>query len=221
MDESLPAADAEAYLRGGHGSRSGMGVAPAVVVVDLTRGFLEAPEGIGGHLDATTLVDNTAAIVQSAHEADVPVVFTRPDARLLSHEELGSISRKRVSSTRRSLSTPSSGEIPRRLGYEASRDIVLDKSAASPFAGTDLLKVLIFHRIDTLILCGATTSGCVRATAVDAAGLNYYVLVPREAVADRAPESHRMSLIEMDMKYADVVGVGEALSYLSSLGKPD
>jgi maleamate amidohydrolase len=89
---------------------------------------------------------------------------------------------------------------------------VLTKLFASAFFGTQLDELLRAEACDTVIVTGASTSGCVRATAVDALQYGYRVLVPRDAVADRAVDAHHASLLDIDAKYGDVVSIDEAIS---------
>ena len=91
---------------------------------------------------------------------------------------------------------------------------VLNKLFASGFFGTGLSSFLTAAGVDTLIVTGATTSGCVRATVVDALQYGFRPLVPREAVGDRNPEAHEANLYDIDAKYGDVVPAQEALEYL-------
>ncbi|MDQ3360483.1 MAG: isochorismatase family protein, partial [Actinomycetota bacterium] len=83
--------------------------------------------------------------------------------------------------------------------------------------GTNLPSVLVSQNVDTIVLCGATTSGCIRATAVDLLQYGYPTLVPRECVGDRAQAPHEANLVDIQAKYADVVSVEDALSYLESV----
>jgi nicotinamidase-related amidase len=92
---------------------------------------------------------------------------------------------------------------------------VVLKKYASAFFGTDLVSRLNARGVDTLLVAGSTTSGCVRASVVDAMQYGFRVAVVREAVGDRAAPAHRQSLFDLDSKYADVVGLDEAVEYLS------
>jgi nicotinamidase-related amidase len=97
-------------------------------------------------------------------------------------------------------------------------DTLLRKRLASCFFGTDLSSRLAAGRIDTLIITGCTTSGCVRATAVDAVQNGFRPMVVREAVGDRSAAAHEQSLFDLDAKYADVVSLEETLQYLGTVG---
>jgi nicotinamidase-related amidase len=97
-------------------------------------------------------------------------------------------------------------------------DSLLVKKYASCFFGTDLVPRLMNQRVDTLIVTGCTTSGCVRATAVDAVQNGFRPMVVREAVGDRSQAAHDQSLFDLNAKYADVVGLDETLQYLRTVG---
>jgi len=97
-------------------------------------------------------------------------------------------------------------------------DTLLVKKYASCFFGTDLVPRLLAHRVDTLVITGCTTSGCVRATAVDACQNGFRPMVVREAVGDRSAAAHAQSLFDLDAKYADVIGLSDALAYLNTIG---
>ena len=108
-------------------------------------------------------------------------------------------------------------DVDSRLGRR-SDEIVITKLFASAFFDTTLDATLRGAGCDTVIVVGASTSGCVRATAVDALQYGYRVLVPREAVADRAEDAHRASLVDLDAKYGDVIGLAEAIEVVGAAG---
>ena len=91
------------------------------------------------------------------------------------------------------------------------------KKGASGFFGTNLASILLTQEVDSVVLCGATTSGCVRATAIDLLQYGWPTLVPRECVGDRARAPHEANLFDIQAKYADVVSVEEALDYVESV----
>jgi nicotinamidase-related amidase len=107
-------------------------------------------------------------------------------------------------------------EFDERLGQSAV-DMVVWKKYPSCFFGTDLASRLVALRIDTVILAGASTSGCIRASAVDACSSGFRTIVVREAVADRSPLPHIANLFDIEMKYGDVVELSEALAYLQTV----
>jgi len=108
-------------------------------------------------------------------------------------------------------------EVDPRLGMLPT-DSLLVKKYASCFFGTDLVSRLMNQRVDTLIITGCTTSGCVRATAVDAVQHGFRPMVVREAVGDRSVPAHEQSLFDLNAKYADVVSLDERLQYMRTVG---
>ena len=96
-------------------------------------------------------------------------------------------------------------------------DVVIDKKKPSCFFGTPLQAYLNDRRVDTLIITGGSTANCVRATAVESSSFNYFTILPREAVFDRIPLSHEVSLFDLDRGFADVVTTAEVVDYLARL----
>ena len=96
-------------------------------------------------------------------------------------------------------------------------ETVIVKKGASAFFGTNLASILVSQGVDSVILCGATTSGCVRATAIDLLQYGWPTIVPRECVGDRAQAPHEANLFDIQAKYADVVSLDEALAYVESV----
>ena len=107
-------------------------------------------------------------------------------------------------------------EIDARLDPQPGEPVVL-KKGASAFFGTNLASILIAQGVDSVILCGATTSGCIRATAVDLLQYGFPTIVPRECVGDRAQAPHEANLFDIQAKYADVVELEEALAFVESV----
>ncbi len=105
-----------------------------------------------------------------------------------------------------------------RLTIDRARDTILNKRMASAFHETHLSSLLRFHRIDTLVITGGSTSGCVRASAVDSLSHGFRTIVPEETTADRHESPHFANLYDMAVKYADVVGVAEVFAHLEGLG---
>lgn len=197
----------------GFAGRVGFGDRPAVLVVDLVRGFTD-PSSPLGH-DFSTEVAASAQILSVAHRFGVPVFYSSVsyDSQLL---DTGVWSQKIVGNN---LLIDGSEWIhpDARLGVN-EKDSLVVKRYASCFFGTDLMTRLNNHNIDTLIVTGCTTSGCVRASAVDACSLGLHTIIVGEAVGDRSPISHLASLFDLDMKYADVTSLSKVISYLNDQG---
>jgi maleamate amidohydrolase len=201
------------YERARLGQSITPGSRPAVLVVDFSRGFTD-PECTMGS-DLTSEVEATTRVLAAAREKGLPVIFTTigfepnlKDGSLWLQKAPGladlQVGGKWV-------------DIDPRL-ERAEDEVVILKKGASAFFGTNLPSVLVSQGVDTIVLCGATTSGCIRATAVDLLQYGYPTLVPRECVGDRAQGPHEANLIDIQAKYADVVPVEDALSYLEGIG---
>ena len=201
----------DVYQRAGFGHSVARGRRPALLVVDFSRGFTEPEFPTGAELTAE--VGATARLIDSAHACDVPVIFTvisfHPTLR-----DAGAWPAKFPGATALVEGTPAVDLDPRLpLGDE---DLVLVKKGASAFFGTHLAATLTASSVDTVIVCGATTSGCVRASVVDSMQHGFQTLVVRDCVGDRAQGPHEANLFDMQAKYADVIGLDEALEYLES-----
>lgn len=202
------------YERARIGERLGYGERPAVLVVDLQIGFTATEiSPIAGELSA--VIDATNRILAAARTIAAPAYFTviayDPDCP----EDAGLWPKK--GPYLRTLELGSDlVKLDPRLERRPS-DLVLVKKFASAFFGTHLAPTLAAKGVDTVIVTGCTTSGCVRASVVDALSYGLRPIIPLEAVGDRASEPHEASLFDMDAKYGDVVPLGDALAYFSRL----
>lgn len=206
VPEVVPDEDLAYFERGGHGERIGWGDTPALVLVDLTDEFVGEREEAGD-----PAVDAAERVLEASREADLPVVFTRPD-RSLPDGYRGTTKPKADSVPARD----GTNEIHERLAPEEG-EIVIDKPRASGFFDTHLANMLHEWGVDTVVVGGISTSGCVRGTVVDAHSNNFNVIIPQEATADRSQISHEISLFDMDMKYADVTPTDDVVDQLQSL----
>ncbi len=198
------------YARAGLGEPGVRGTRPAVLVIDLSRGFTEAHWPTGA--DLTEVVSATNALLGVAHEADLPVLFTTI-AYTASDVEGGCAWLRKVPGLGILREGSMLAELDPRLRVRA-RDQVIVKRNASAFFGTGLAATLTALRVDSVVVCGATTSGCVRASCVDAVSSGFSVLVPRECVGDRAAGPHEANLFDIDAKYGDVISLREAIDHL-------
>jgi nicotinamidase-related amidase len=206
---------AATYRAAGFGGRVPRGARPALLVVDLTRGFTEARFPTGAELSAT--VDATNTLIGAARLRSLPVVFTAISYTPAEAEGSTVAWLDKVQGLRALVEGTPAVELDPRLAREHD-DLVVLKKGASAFYGTTVAAALVALGVDTVLVCGATTSGCVRATVVDAVQSGFHVLVPRQAVGDRAEGPHEANLYDIDEKYGDVVDVDEAVAYLSSCG---
>jgi nicotinamidase-related amidase len=199
------------YARAGFGGRGPRGSRPAVLVVDLSRGFTEPQFPTGS--DLSDVVAATDRLLEAAHEAGAPVVFTT-----IAYTEADVAGACMWLQKAPGLAILREGselaDVDPRLRRRAEDPVVV-KQGASAFFGTGLAATLTALGADSVVVCGATTSGCVRASCVDAIQSGFPVLVPRECVGDRAPGPHDANLFDIDAKYGDVVGVDEAIAHVS------
>ena len=192
------------------GRRMGFGKHPALLIVDLTRAFTEEGRPLGSSMPATLEAANS--LLDSAHKSKIPVIFTTVSYDSDTMQDAG-IWVTKIGGLE-DLKADSNGvDISPQL-HRDPRDGLLIKKYASCFFGTDLVSRLLATGCDTLILAGCSTSGCIRATAVDAIQYGFRPIVVEDAVADRWPEAHRQSLSDLQAKYADVLPLREVLAHL-------
>ncbi len=187
----------------------GAGTRPALLVVDFIEGFTSSQSPFGGPWDEA--IAHTAELLRDAHRSSIPAIFTTvefdpPDV----HNNLLIRKAPAVAALARGSHW---ANIDQRLPRHAT-DLVISKKHGSAFFGTDLAARLQAMQIDTLLIAGCVTSGCVRASAVDAAQYGFRPLVVREAVGDRSPLAHEANLMDIAARYGDVVSMGQAVSYL-------
>ena len=205
----IPADEIEVYRRAGYQRSFGLGRRPALLIVDVEYNFTGLPGE--EHLSSIARYRNScgpmawgsipaiARLLALVRERELPVVYThgvlRPDTR-----------------TEPRLGTAIVDELAPRDG-----ELVLAKEGASAFFGTSLVAHLVRWGVDTIIHAGCVTSGCVRASVVDAAALGYKSAIVEECVFDRARTPHLANLFDMDAKYGDVMSLEATQSYVESL----
>ena len=202
----------DVYAERGFGGRSGAGRRPCLVIIDLNYGFTDPASPL--HCDTEGAVAATARLLEAARASGAPVVYTTVAYDAGTRQVAAAFLAKASG-----LALMEAGsrwvEIDERIAPLADEP-VLSKLFASAFFGTPLAALLAARGCDSLIVTGASTSGCVRATVVDGLQYGYRMLVPRDAVADRADAVHEASLTDIDAKYGDVVGLDEALAALAA-----
>ena len=199
-------------LEGFHG-RAGFGERPALVVVDMSVGFTDPASPLACPLDE--VVSAIGELLRESRAAGFPVVYTT-----VAYDEGAKRTAAAFIAKVPALLTLEAGsrwvEIDPRLAPREGEP-VLTKLFASAFFGTALSSLLAGAGRDSVIVTGASTSGCVRATAVDALQHGYRPVVPREAVGDRSPDAHEANLYDIGAKYGDVVSLDETLAHLEEL----
>lgn len=203
----------QAYLDAGLGARLGSGDRPALVVVDLIRAFTDPGHPLGADLDRVVL--NARDLIERARAERRPVIFTT----IAFQQGLGDAGRwpEKIPALRTMTIGSRWVRVDDRLQPRRDEPLVVKKGASAAF-GTNLVAMLVQRAIDTVVLCGATTSGCVRASAVDLLQFGFGVLIPRDCVGDRSQTAHDSSLVDLDAKYADVVELSSAIACLEAPG---
>jgi maleamate amidohydrolase len=220
--------DKKVFASGGFGARQGFGKRPAVLVIDVNYIFCgDKPEPILESIkrwrascgeEAWEGVRAIAQLLGAARKRGVPVIYTT-GARRPDNWDAGSWAWKNPRATEQPRTEQGSldGNTIVAEIAPASEDIVIRKHKPSAFFGTPLQSFLVQLGADSLLVTGTTTSGCVRATVVDAFSCNYRVAVVEEGCFDRSQASHALSLCDLHAKYADVVKLEEAIAFLQSL----
>lgn len=216
-DGYIPEETIEHYRRAGFARPSDLGKAPALLIIDvqyLTTGEGPVPlsEAVSYHPmncgdDAWKAIGHIRQLITAFRKAGFPIIYPH----------ISSI-RMRAKHNR----MPTDNVNPRHLEIVEEvapqpGDVLLPKTTPSAFFGTPLVKYLNSLKVDTLFLVGNTTSGCIRASAIDAFAYDYKVIVPHEGCYDRSPVSHAVNLFDMGSKYAEVVDTTEAIGMLQTM----
>lgn len=214
-DDIIPEQEREKYSSGGMGvSLSGFGKKPALLIVDMSYCFADGDKYLLGDSSVGwPCVQNIGKLLKVARAKKVPVFYSTSEWRD-NPVERGLW--KRSEAVNKALALPRAYEIVDEIKPLPNEPVVV-KFAPSAFHGTNLLNMLIQHNVDTLIVTGMVTSGCVYATVVDGFSYGFKTIVPVECAADRSQISHKVSLFNIHMKYGDVLPSAEVEKYLSEL----
>ncbi len=196
--------DLGVFDRQGFGGRLGFGNRPALLIVDFVNGFNDPDVFGGGNIPEA--IAATRPLLELFREGGLPVIFTRI-VYADDGSDVGMFARKAPRLRELTENEPLSQVVPELAPVEG--ETVLRKRNASAFFETDLAKDLRARGVDTVVLAGCTTSGCVRASVVDAISHEFHTVVVRDCVGDRAKGPHDASLLDMEKKYADVVSLSE------------
>lgn len=207
-------AEQDIFAHQGFGHALAPPLRPALLIVDFVNGFNDADAFGGGNIAGA--IASTTILLAAARAAAVPLAFSRivyPDA------ERPTVFQQKVPSLAALVAGSTQIEIVPEL-TPMPGELVIDKQAPSMFFGTALTSWLVTHRIDSLLIAGCTTSGCVRATVVDAMSYNYRSFVVEACVGDRSVAAHEASLFDIGQKYADLCTLPWALQVLARSGEP-
>lgn len=228
-NQFLTEQDKAVFAASGYGARGGFGKRPALLVIDVNWAFCgEKPEPILESIkkwrnscgaDAWVALEYLQPLIGKAHEKGIPVLYTT-GIRRADNWDSGSWSWKNNRSTE-DFSAPvktnlDGNEIVSMIA-PGPRDVVVYKQKPSGFFGTNLAAYLTLLGCDSVIVTGTTTSGCVRATVLDAFSLNYRIAIAEECCFDRSQASHAINLCDMNAKYADVIKTAEVISFFDTL----
>jgi len=209
MTESLE----QNYDKAGYHTKQTHGVRPALVLVDFAQAYFDPDTPLYGGEGCVTARDHAIALADAARAAGVLVIFT--EVKYQPGGGDGGAFYAKVPA----LSCFDGGRDTQKLVDGLSvqdGDLMITKQYPSAFFGTSLAATLQFHKIDTLIIGGLTTSGCVRATCIDSISSGFVTLIAQEACGDRASGPHEANLFDMSAKYADLITTTNAVAYLQS-----
>jgi maleamate amidohydrolase len=197
--------------------RFGFGQKAALVNIDFQNAYTRTDEFATAYETDPRQIELTNALADAMRRKDWPVIWTYV-AYAESGEDCGVWGTR--SNTPDSLQNIKHGSrraaFDERCRIDASRDLIYNKRMPSAFFETPLASLLVWHRVDTLIVTGGSTSGCVRATVVDSLSHGYRTIVPEQCVADKHESYHFANLTDMAIKYADVLDVDEVLAWLNA-----
>lgn len=226
-NQYLTERDKAVFAVSGYGARAGFGRRPALLVVDVNYNFCgDKPEPILKSVkrwrnscgeDAWVALAVLRKLIDAARAKELPVIYTT-GIRRDDNWDTGSWAWKndRTAERTQPKSNLDGNEIMPEIA-PGPRDIVIKKQKPSGFFGTNLASYLVLLGADSVIITGTTTSGCVRATVLDAFSNNYRVTVVEDGCFDRSQASHAINLCDMNAKYADIVKADEVVAYFKSL----
>lgn len=221
-EDQLSETDKEVIRRGGYGGNRKLGLKPVLIIIDAQYNYFganrnileqldEYPSGVGE--EAWKTIKPSLRIVKEARERNVPIIYTRyvkQTGGKSAHEER--ILRDHSKYDVEAHGSQIIGELA-----PTKDNLVIDKSYASAFFGTPLINYLIGMNVDTVLIAGGTTSGCVRATAIDSSNFGFKTAIIEDCVFDRISASHKTSLLDFWMKYGSVIFSSEVLDYFKQL----
>lgn len=199
------------FLQRGFGQNIGFGRKSAIVVVDMLNAFTDPTSPLG--MDLSNVIGVINLVVDKARTKKIPIFFSINCYKDMTEAGIWFLKQKGLEIL---IDDTPAVEIDQRINKIPS-DRIIKKHYASVFFGTDFLSQLNAKGVDTLIITGVSTSGCVRATAVDAVSYGFRPIVVYDAVADRALPAHTQSLFDLQMKYADCIPSAQIIDYFQSL----
>src|SRR5699024_5844686 len=181
----------------GFGEQGGIGKSPALLIIDFMNAFTDKTSKLGCQLDGQ--IEATKNVLSIARDNDIPIIFTTVGYEPNYKDGANFI--KKVPALKELVIGSKAIEIDERLQRNEETESLIIKKFASAFFGTNLMSMLTDERVDTLLIAGCSTSGCVRATAVDGLQYGYKVVVLEDCVGDRSHRAHEANLYDIEMKY--------------------
>ncbi len=203
------------YARAGYHARQQWGKRPALILIDFARAYFEPESPLYGAEGCASALESARRLLKAARESGVPVIFT--EVKYLQGGVDGGVFYRKTPP----LACFEDGNPLQTLaeGLDVREgEILITKQYPSAFFATSLAATLTAMGVDTAVLTGVTTSGCVRASCIDAMSHGFITLVVEEAVGDRDPRPHEANLFDMSAKYADVIAENEAMAYFAEAG---
>lgn len=201
------------YDKAGYHANQKYGVRPALVLVDFAQAYFDPDAPLYGGEGCVSARDHAIELAEAARANSVPVIFT--EVKYMPGGGDGGAFYAKVPA----LSCFDAGRDTQRLVDGLSvepGDLMITKQYPSAFFGTSLAATLQFNKIDTLIIGGLTTSGCVRATCIDSISSGFVTLIAHEACGDRAAGPHDANLFDMSAKYADLIATQDVIAYMKT-----
>ncbi len=203
--------DLDVYTKQGFGNSSGFGERPALLIVDFVNGFNDPDQFGGGNI--APAIARTQVLLEAMREGGYPVAYTRV-VYADDGSDLGVFSLKAPGIEALTERAPTSQIVPELTPL--AREYIVRKTQPSAFFGTGLTGWLVAKGVDTVIVTGCTTSGCVRASVVDSMSSNFRTVVATDGVGDRAIGPHEANLFDMGQKYADLLTVEEIIDVVKT-----
>ncbi len=204
---------ADDYERAGFGGKLEFGQRPALLIIDVVQAYLQPSSPLYAGVEAA--LASNVLLIERARASKVPIVFTKVVYQAGLGGLDGGVFFRKLPVLKIFEAGSPLGEFPKEIEPRADEQIVI-KQYASAFFGTSLASSLVAMGVDTLVIGGFSTSGCVRASAVDALQLGFIPFVVREAAGDRDASVHQANLFDLQAKYAEVISEEDALSRIAS-----
>jgi len=206
MSESL-----QSYQEVGYGARKvGFGKKPAIIVVDFQRAFLDEKFALGQSPRIRKAAVETVELLELARIKEIPIIHT-----VVGFRDQWDMGRWKMD-IQWIAENSEAAELSPILKAPSNEPVII-KKAPSAFFNTDVLRLLTLQSCDTVIVTGCVTSGCIRATVIDAFSYGFRTIIPEECVGDYTEEQHRANLFDVNNRYADVLTKAEVMDYLSTI----